>query len=136
MDLATWCYRMLSGAAAALALHGPSYGGSHATADPLDGRCPYGDVRRVGQQIQIAGGSWDATGNVQADGKTVQVYWTEVATGLTAYGEYEIVGRSLVGRWNWSGAVRIAPGGAQGLDHKETVTVRDANDDSDAGALR
>lgn len=103
--------------------------------DPLDGPCPYGDVRRIGNQILITGGTWDAVGNVQRDGRTVQVYWTEIATGLTAYGEYRIepATRSLVGRWNWSEKVQIAPGGVQGLDIPETVKV--GVDDCEGGDL-
>ena len=95
---------------------------------PLDGRCPFGDVQRVGNQIQITGGSWDATGNVQQDGKTVQIYWTENATGRSAYGEYQIDGRSLVGRWNWTENIDVTPQGVKNLINNETITVLDAVD--------
>lgn len=104
-------------------------------ADPLDGRSDFGDVRRVGNQIQVSGGSWNATGNIQADGRTVQVYWTEVASGRSAYGEYKIDGRRLVGRWNWSENVRITPEGAQGLDYPETIVVRDPDVNDEGGDL-
>lgn len=66
----------------------------------IEGECQYGVISQVGRRIAINGDTWDASGEIRADGKSMFLLWTLKSSGAPAPSVYRFEG-GIIGLWGW-----------------------------------